>query len=319
VVALLLVLGLGGCKAGSRPSTKQSALKETTPTAVYLTPEAGGHLSVKDLAAHPEVTVVHERAAFERAASTRTALWIDLDSSATVDWAWVGRRGRDFYPVALIGQRRVGTLSDKLGLSEMYYGSVPLLGFSIWIVNPKVRDFRPGYILRGYVGSPTVERISAVTGPAVQGRYPWLTPRVFAWPANLAGRGGSAQHRETETALALSSASGHVGGWDVVVTVAASMQATQKTSAKVSAVNSSETTLSSAPLMHVEIRDSTGKQVESGSWSKYTSVPTNVAPGSTFAYRPEFTVPPPGDYTIAVPGMKDPRNHPVAAPFTSTP
>ena len=260
VVALFLALGISGCSAGSRPSTRQSTPSETTPTAVYLTPEAGGHLSPRELAAHPEVTVVHDQAAFERAAQTRTALWIDLDSSATVDWAWVGKRGRDFYPVALIGQRRVGTLSDKLGLSETYYGSVPLLGFSIWIVNPKVRGFRAGYILRGYVGTPTVERISAMTGPAVQGQYPWLSRPVWGWVVNE------------------SDASGHVGGWDVLVTVAASMQATKATTCKVSAVNSSDTTLSSAPLMRVEIRDSTGKQVESGSWSKYTSVPTDEPP-----------------------------------------
>lgn len=178
VVALTLALAATACARQPSPPTPGTSRSEAATTTVYLAPAAGGHLSEEDLAAHPEVKVVHNPASFESAASTRTSLWVDVDSSATVDWQWVAKRGYlDLYPVALVGLDDEAGLSGKLQLMGILRDK-PRPGYTVWIVVPReLTGSESAYLLRGYPDTPTVDAISALTDDALRGGYPWLPRR----------------------------------------------------------------------------------------------------------------------------------------------
>jgi hypothetical protein len=118
---------------------------------------------------------------------------------------------------------------------------------------------------------------------------------------------------EFNPAQARATTSGHVAGWDVTLQVAPSMPAGEKTTAKVDAVNSSDTSLSTGPLMHLQISDSSGKLVSTGSWSRYRRVSETKGPGSRVYFRLDFTVPPPGRYSVSIQGMRDKMGHSAAS------
>jgi hypothetical protein len=114
-----------------------------------------------------------------------------------------------------------------------------------------------------------------------------------------------------------SSASGTVERWDVVISVAATLTAGDQVTAIVKAVNSTETTLNTRPLLHLVIRDSSGHGVRTNGWQKYVRVPHAEAAGSAVSYTEDFTVPAPGRYTISLAGMVDSSKDSTGAIFTS--
>ena len=70
--------------------------------AVYLV-QGQGQLDPAELAAHPEVAVVHTWADFQRLAQTKVALWIDKDAVDLVDRQWLNEAPQRSYPLAIVG------------------------------------------------------------------------------------------------------------------------------------------------------------------------------------------------------------------------
>ena len=114
-----------------------------------------------------------------------------------------------------------------------------------------------------------------------------------------------------------SSVAGTVEGWDVIISVASTLTAGRQLTSIVKAVNSTEATLSTRPLLHLVVRDAAGKAVPTGEWQKYIRAPHAVAPGASVSYADYFTVPAPGHYTISLAGMVDSSGASTGAAFTS--
>ena len=166
-VAVAIALTSAACAKPSPQSLGSVPRSEATTIAVYLGPQAGGHLTSEDLAANPGVKVVHDWKSFQSAASTRTALWIDSDFTPMVDWRWVSERGwHDLCPVAIIGQDDEAGYHNKLQLWGEYGNVAVKPGFVIWVVAP--REPVGGYFFRGYEETPTVEAISGFTSEALK-------------------------------------------------------------------------------------------------------------------------------------------------------
>jgi len=119
----------------------------------------------------------------------------------------------------------------------------------------------------------------------------------------------------TETTATVS---GTLGGWRVLLSVGAELPAGASTTARIDAVNSSDTTISTRPLAKIEIRDHSGKRVPTGDWQRVVFVSQDMAPGSKFVYHPAFTVPAAGTYTMTLPGMVDSKGLSATVAFTAT-
>src|ERR1700722_4267436 len=94
-----------GLIAFRRPSSGSTLAAASPPKAVYLIPEKGQPPS-KELEKHPEVAVVHSFQELERAASKRTAVWIDAGAIGLLGdkgKEWVIRKSREKYPFVLAG------------------------------------------------------------------------------------------------------------------------------------------------------------------------------------------------------------------------
>jgi len=115
------------------------------------------------------------------------------------------------------------------------------------------------------------------------------------------------------------SASGVVDGWDVVLSVSAELPPGLATTARIDAVNSTDATISTRPLIRgVEIRDSGGAIVPANDWQlRVGLVVTDKPAGAEFVRYPAFTVPPPGVYTMTLPGLVDSKDDSLTVRFTS--
>lgn len=101
--ALTVIIVCTGCTARPQSSEPSGRRRENPPAAVYLAPQSGAQLASSDLAAHPEIAVVHTMAELESAAVTRTPIWIDKSVVDAVAPEWVAGRVEERYPLVVIG------------------------------------------------------------------------------------------------------------------------------------------------------------------------------------------------------------------------
>lgn len=164
VAGTLLLAGCGGRSVSNAPvSSKPVAVR-----AVYLAPEAGGQLTAADLAAHPEVIVVHSQSALSTAAAGTVAIWIDKDSVRGVANGWLGRKAEAHCPIALIGYSNsfysfhvvmdVAKVIPTTAVDWSKYKPVP--GFSVWLTGPGRGN---GASAKESTGTPTVASVESVT------------------------------------------------------------------------------------------------------------------------------------------------------------
>ena len=111
---LLVGICLAAMLSGCAPETAIQPDKEFR--AVYFAPRDGGSLSKDDLAAHPEIAVVHTMQEVKQAAANGTPVWVDRAAADDADAAWL--RALES-PVAV------------LGCGDGLYAFASLLGFPI--------------------------------------------------------------------------------------------------------------------------------------------------------------------------------------------
>ncbi len=167
-----------GCASGATtttggesegPTTTQSTVQ---PTAVYFAPTEGGSLSGDDLAAHPQVVVVHDQEGLTSAAPIPVALWIDKQAIPLVDLDWVGTRATEGWPVAVIGTpNEIYAFADLVPfIISLPYGAEPTPeqkaepGFAVWMFTSSSGN---GYSAtqHGYPGTPSVDKVLNATDP----------------------------------------------------------------------------------------------------------------------------------------------------------
>jgi hypothetical protein len=184
LIMLLVVLGVSACGGGptldswTTESTDRGAM---AVSAVYLTPATGGELSAADLAAHPNIVVVHDQAELESAVQSATAIWIDRGAVPSLDLAWLRERVVDRYPIALIGYgdalyafRETLEFGRIRGPYVDWAKKTITPGFSVWMTRRLDENGVEAY-MNGFAETPTVGRVLAVTDPLLAESPPSIT------------------------------------------------------------------------------------------------------------------------------------------------
>jgi hypothetical protein len=171
-----------GLVAFRRPAKASRQAAARLPKAVYLM--AGeARPPTKEQEKHPEVLVVHCFEALERAASKRTAVWIDAGAIGLLGdkgKEWVIRKGREKYPFVLVGyndalysfreQLDCFLISGPGPIDWTQHQLTP--GFSVIMLEEK--KLKDGGIevsgpMQGYKQEPTFDAILAVTNRLLAG------------------------------------------------------------------------------------------------------------------------------------------------------
>jgi len=163
--AILIALGaafLMACTRGAAPLQ-----------AIYLV-QGQGQLDPAELAAHPEVAVVHTWADFQRLAQTKVALWIDKDAVDLVDRQWLNQAPQRSYPLVVVGySSALYAFREALpafGISGPYIDwSTATVGpgFSVWMLRDETGASHAAD-MKGYQGVPTVPAILEKTNALLE-------------------------------------------------------------------------------------------------------------------------------------------------------
>ncbi len=143
--------------------------------AVYLV-QGQGQLDPAELAAHPEVAVVHTWADFQRLARSKVALWIDKDAVDLVDRQWLNQAPQRSYPLVVVGYSSAlyafREAIPAFGISGPYVDwSTTAVGpgFSVWMLRDEAGASH-GADMKGYQGTPTVQAILEKTDAFLEER-----------------------------------------------------------------------------------------------------------------------------------------------------
>lgn len=165
LILILTTLLYAGCTA------TPVASPEATYAAIYLVQE-NGQLSQEDLKAHPEVRVTSSFEEFKELAKHKTTLWIDVNSTGSIDKEWLNQEPQRFFPIVLVGfGDALCSFRDTLGGFGVIEGpyadcSSPPPGFSVWMLQEGTGSGASAF-MRGYEQVPTVKDILEKTDPLI--------------------------------------------------------------------------------------------------------------------------------------------------------
>ena len=176
-LAVALLVTVAGCGAKSAAQAPRPASR-----AVYLTPVAGGSITASDLAAHPEVVVVHDQAGLRSSTTTGSAIWIDKAAVDSASGPWLKHASFEGHPIAVIG---VGSALyafwDLLGFGgSRPQGSVTAKdrarpGFAVWMVIGETATSMSA-THEATTTAPTVNRVLRVCDEIRPGSKPRPSP-----------------------------------------------------------------------------------------------------------------------------------------------
>ncbi len=192
LVLFLFLLSATSCiskTAGNHSSA------DPDPSAVYLI-HGQGELSPEDLKAHPEVIVVQTLDDLKKAASRKTALWIDKNAAplSPQEEQWINQAPQAYYPIVLVGTSdTIYSFRDLLqfccfmGPTDDYPGfDAP--GFSVIQRGKPSEPNTPAInFLQGFNQKPTVQSILEITNALLAGTLR-ATPTATLIPGITATR-----------------------------------------------------------------------------------------------------------------------------------
>ena len=172
--ALLLCLSAGLFVAGCSSAPATTTTVPVKRTAVYVAPNEDASLDAPDLAAHPQVVVVHDQAGLTAAVTCPVAIWIDKNAARKLDSNWIAREAGEGYPIAVIG-----TANEILAFGDLlsFIMSMPpeawtsrleaKPGFAVWLTtNESATGFSATH--HEYPGTPAVDAVLKVTDKLLQ-------------------------------------------------------------------------------------------------------------------------------------------------------
>ncbi len=192
LVLLLFLVSATSClskAAGNHSST------DPNPSAVYLI-HGQGELSAEDLKVHPEVVVVQTLEDLKKAASQKTALWIDKSAAplSPEEEQWINQAPQAYDPVVLVGTSdAVYSFRDLLQFCCFMgptddYPRFDAPGFSVIQRGEPSEPNTPAInFLQGFDQKPTVQSILEITNALLTGTLkatptPTFIPAATATP-----------------------------------------------------------------------------------------------------------------------------------------
>ena len=146
--------------------------------AIYLTPQDGGQLSIREIEDHQGILMVHSFSDLKEEFQAKYAIWIDKDAIYMIEMEWLHDEPQMYSPLVLIGYNdALYSFREQLTGFEIEGVYVDCSkqslepGFSVWILTEKTEKSTSSF-MKGYGEAPSVNQIIAVTDMLLEGNLP---------------------------------------------------------------------------------------------------------------------------------------------------
>lgn len=159
LIGICLAVILSACAA------ETVVLPDNEYRAVYFAPIDGSSLSKDDLAAHPEIAVVHTMQEVKQAAANGAAVWVDREAADNVDKKWLSAHEE---PIAVVGNGDslyafASLLDFPIEIPDGAEMDADAPGFCVWATVTEDSGF-VSQRMKGYEDAPvTVDDIYSAT------------------------------------------------------------------------------------------------------------------------------------------------------------